>query len=739
MEVYMFTRLKLIKIHSILIYTLILVIFWEMAIFAQTEIKLDIDEPKGQFGSSVSIDKDRAVVSNPGYRSAHVFKRERANWIEEAKLIPSDKSFFGHSVSISNDYILVTKGDEYTHGKAYVFHREGSNWIEQAIVSGSDVVLGDQFGIFGSIDGNRAIIGAHFDDDNGYQSGSAYVFRRDGSAWIEEAKLLASDGAESDVFGWSVSISGERIAVGAMGDDDKGYNTGSVYIFHHEGSTWNEEAKLSGSDCQVWDNFGSSVFIRGNQLIVGAYQIQTSGPGKVYIFRFDGINWIQEAKLIAYDGEIGDGFGCSASIDGDRAIIGAFNDDDKGEKSGTAYIFRQEGSNWLEEFKLTASDGEALDLYGYSVDINVDNAIIGTLYQSPRIGGAAYIYTLTLPMITNITDIPNDQGKQVRVSWMKSGKDGIKAGESTVVEYSLWRRINKLTTNLTSWDYKSHIMHTADPQSRSGSIVSNANLSLIQKSLPPGEWDFILTVPAIGSNTYNVVAPTLADSTPTHGMHWSCFAVIAHTANPLIFYVSAPDSGYSLDNLIPSTPKGFLASIMNNKIAINWQMVTDEDFNYYAIYRSTQSGFDPHALEPYVTTTDTFFTDTAVELNMNYYYRVSAFDFSGNEGEFSDEVNAIVTGLKDRSSVPIKYELLQNFPNPFNASTIICYSLPTMQWVNLKVFDMMGQEVITLVDANKEAGTYTVNVEVRQLPSGVYFYKLQAGNYCEIKKMILMR
>ncbi len=735
----MFTRLELIKIYLILIYFLIQVTFLETSVFAQTEIKLDISEPKGQFGSSVSIDKDRAVVSNPGYRSAHVFKRERANWVEEAKLIPSDNSAFEHSVSISGDYILVTKGDGYTPGKAYVFHREGSNWIEQAILSGSDVVLGDQFGISGSIDGNRGIIGAHFDDDNGFQSGSAYVFRRDGSAWIEEAKLLASDGAETDVFGWSVSISGERIAVGAMDDDDKGYNTGSVYIFHREGSTWNEEAKLTGSDCQVWDNFGSSVFIRGSQLIVGAYQIQTSGPGTAYIYRFDGTNWIQEAKLIAHDGEIGDGFGCSASIDDDRAVIGAFNDDDKGERSGATYIFRQEGSNWVEEFKLVASDGEALDLYGYSVDINGDNAIIGTLYQSPRIGGAAYIYTLTLPIITAITDIPDDQGKQVRVSWMKSGKDGMKVGESTVVEYSLWRRINKLTTNLNSCSKKSDIVHIANPQHKTGSIVSNANLSLIRSSLPPGEWDFILTMPAIGSNTYNVVVPTLADSTPAHGMHWSCFAVIAHTANPLIFYVSAPDSGYSLDNLIPSTPKGLLASIMNNRIAINWQMVTDEDFNYYAIYRSTQSGFDPNTLEPYVTTTDTFFTDTAAELNKNYYYRVSAFDFSGNEGEFSDEISAIVTGLKDRTSVPIKYELLLNFPNPFNASTFICYSLPTTQWVNLKVFDMIGQEVITIVDANQEAGTYTVNFETRHLPSGVYFYKLQAGNYCEVKKMILMR
>ncbi len=323
------------------------------------------------------------------------------------------------------------------------------------------------------------------------------------------------------------------------------------------------------------------------------------------------------------------------------------------------------------------------------------------------------------PVIAQISDIPNDQGKQVRVSWMKSSLDGAEPGGSNIVEYSLWRRIHESPRNRMTWV---------------GELMK-----LSSDSLPPGEWDFIQTIPAIGNKTYNVVAPTLADSNHVHGMHWSTFAVIAHTANPLTYFVSEPDSGYSLDNLIPQAPTELLAIARDNVIDLSWKMVPDEDFNYYAIYRGIHGGFDPAVLQPYAVTVDTFFTDEILEPNTNYYYRISAFDFSGNEGKFSEEVSAIIVGINDDAPIPETYSLFQNFPNPYNPSTIIQYTLPNDQHVKLEVYDLLGKKIATLVDISQEAGTYSVTFDASQLPSGVYLYKLQAGSYNEIRKMILMR
>jgi hypothetical protein len=334
-------------------------------------------------------------------------------WLQKQKLTASDGAAwddFGWSVSISGDYAIIgavcddDKG--INSGSAYIFRRDRTGWSQQRKLTASDGAAGDCFGFSVSItcacattgagSGDMAIVGAERDDDKGYWSGSAYVFRRDGTAWVEQQKLTASDGAAKDRFGHSVSISGDYVIVGANGDGDKGTSSGSAYIFRWDRTGWSQQAKLLAADGAAGDQFGESVSISGDKAIVGASYGYGNIPnsGSAYIFKRDGTGWVQQQKLTASDGAAEDYFGCSVSISGDKTIVGARGDDDKGNDSGSAYIFRWDGTAWVQQQKLIASDGAAGDQFGESVSISGDYAIVGAAYDDDKgdRSGSAYIF-----------------------------------------------------------------------------------------------------------------------------------------------------------------------------------------------------------------------------------------------------------------------------------------------------------------------------------------------------------
>jgi len=292
------------------------------------------------------------------------------DWLEQDKLLASDgayRDYFGLSVAIDGDYAIIgayrddDNGD--MSGSAYIFTRSGTAWTEQAKLLASDGAAGDYFGRSVSIDGDSVIVGAYWDDDNGDESGSAYIFTRSGTAWTEQAKLLASDGAADDRFGVSVSIDGDYAIVGAHWDDDNGEWSGSAYVFKRDGTVWTEQAKLLASDGAASDNFGVSVSISGDYAIIGALWNEDNGvdSGSAYVFKRDGTVWTEQAKLLASDGAEYDCFGRSVSIDGDYAILGTYGDDDNGEWSGSAYVFKRDGTAWTEQAKFLASDGAEYD------------------------------------------------------------------------------------------------------------------------------------------------------------------------------------------------------------------------------------------------------------------------------------------------------------------------------------------------------------------------------------------
>ena len=308
---------------------------------------------------------------------------------------------FGWSVSISGDYAVVGafKDDDngLNSGSAYIFRRAGTSWIEEAKLLPSDVAAGDQFGLSVSISGDYAVVGAQYDDDNGLNSGSAYIFKRAGTSWIEEAKLLPSDGTEYDNFGFSVSISGDYTVVGAFKDDDNGSSSGSAYLFKRSGTKWMEEAKLLPSDGAPDDWFGNKVSIFGDYAIVGAWGDDDNGfySGSAYVFKRTGTSWVQEAKLLPSDGAESDYFGFPVSISGDYAVVGAVGNDDDGDGSGSAYVFKRTGTSWVQEAKLLPSDGTTEDHFGLSTSISSDYAVVGAYADDDNgsSSGSVYLYT----------------------------------------------------------------------------------------------------------------------------------------------------------------------------------------------------------------------------------------------------------------------------------------------------------------------------------------------------------
>ena len=375
------------------------------------------------FGESVSISGDYVIVGAQGddenganSGSAHVFKRTGASWTQEAILLASDGALgdgFGGSVSISGDYAVVgasgndDNGDR--SGSAYVFHRTGTSWAQEAKLLPNDGTADDRFGASVSISGDYVIVGAFLDDEKGSYFGSAYVFSRTGTTWTQEVKLLPPDGAaEFNFFGMSVSISGDYAVVGAQGDDPD--NSGSAYVYKRTGPFWAQETKLLPFDADSPINFGGSVSISGDYVVVGGPG-DDGRAGSAYFFKRTGTSWTQETRILASDGAAWDRFGNSVSISGDYAVVGAWFHDDNGDNSGSAYLFKRTGSFWTQEAKLLPSDGAAGDIFGWSVSISGGYAIVGA-YENDDNGtdaGAAYMYSGFTPPVgveDEITGLP---------------------------------------------------------------------------------------------------------------------------------------------------------------------------------------------------------------------------------------------------------------------------------------------------------------------------------------------
>lgn len=271
--------------------------------------------------------------------------------------------------------------------------------------------VSEEKGLFGysvAQSGNYAAVGAPGEE---FDKGAVYVYERDGNDWTEMARLTATDGAFFDRFGWSVALDGNYLAVGAYGCDNRGPNSGGVYIFERSGNTWTQQVKLLPwgdlPNTNRRAEFGISVALSGNLLLVGAWRdwenvFNSQGPaptgfhrGAAYLFNRDGSNWNQMARLTASDADRNDFFGRSVAIDGTFAIVGAPGDQAKGPYSGAAYVFTFSNGNWTQTNKLTANDGTRNRRFGFAVGIDMDGYAVVSSPQDATQGrgsGAVYLY-----------------------------------------------------------------------------------------------------------------------------------------------------------------------------------------------------------------------------------------------------------------------------------------------------------------------------------------------------------
>jgi hypothetical protein len=312
---------------------------------------------------------------------------------------------FGACVSISGNYAIVGTylddvGANLDQGSASIYQYNGSRWVLMQKLTDPTGAGNDYFGSSVFISGNYAIVGAFGDDASSIiDQGSASIYQYNGSSWVLMQKLTDVTGAASDGFGNSVSISGNYAIVGAALDDVSAIDQGSTSIYRYNGSNWVLMQKLTDPAGAGNDNFGISVSISGNYIIVGAYLDNVNAntdQGSASIYQYNGSTWVLMQQLTDATGAATDYFGISVSISGNYAIVGAYSDDVGANTfQGSASIYQYNGSSWVLMLKLTDANGASGDLFGICVSISGSYAIVGAYGDnagSENDEGSASIY-----------------------------------------------------------------------------------------------------------------------------------------------------------------------------------------------------------------------------------------------------------------------------------------------------------------------------------------------------------
>ena len=361
--------------------------------------------------------------------------------------------FFSTAMALEGDTLVVgapfedsnatgVNGDQTNNstsasGAVYVFIRANGAWSQQAYLKASNTGAGDNFGSSVALDGDTLVVGApeeastavgvNNDQTNNSASGSGavYIFTRSGTTWSQQAYLKASNTGAGDQFGHSVAIDGNTLVVGATeeasnasgvnGDETNNGASGSgaVYVFTRSGTTWSQEAYLKASNTEAGDNFGRSVALSSNTVVVGASledsnaigvngnqaDNSASDSGAVYVFTRSGTTWTQQAYLNASNTETGDNFGYSVALSSDAVAVGAFNEDsnatgvngdqtnNSASGSGAVYVFTRTNGVWSQQAYLKASNTESSDQFGHSVAASGEQVAVGANTEGGALTG----------------------------------------------------------------------------------------------------------------------------------------------------------------------------------------------------------------------------------------------------------------------------------------------------------------------------------------------------------------
>jgi len=497
------------------------------------------------------------------------------------------------------------------------------DWEEIIKLVASDRSQGARLGWSVSLSGDYAIVGAT--GDFSYK-GATYIFVRNGNSWVQQQKLVASDGDVSESFGYSVCISEEYAIVGAPYDDhnvshsDSLRNAGSAYIFKRDGSIWIEQQKLVPSNRRREDYFGMAVSINGDYAIIGAplkeHYISVfdsvKNAGAAYIFKLNNNVWIEQQKLVALNPQSEAWFGNAVSLSGDYAVVGAFEEDTNPNyvdslDAGAAYVFKRTDSTWSPSPRIVPDDLYPSDGFGTSVFISGDYIIIGspdhsfdtTNVVTPQ-AGAAYIY-----------------------------------------------------------------------------MREDTNWNLKQKIFEPSRY----------RNHHFGQSVSLSGNYAIAGSGGAYAYIFDRSSSIWLLQKKLEASDHSA-----VSDFGFSVSVSGEYAVVG----------AYSEYRDTSGG-------------------------NSLSNAGAAYIFKSTPG----------TGVEDTKNdeIPLSFNLYQNYPNPFNPSTRISWQSPVGSHQTIKVFDVLGNEIATLVDEFKPAGRYEFEFNpessIKNLASGIYLYQLKVS-YPEI-------
>jgi hypothetical protein len=212
-----------------------------------------------------------------------------------------------------------------------------------------------------------------------------------------------------------------------------------------------------------------------------------------------------------------------------------------------------------------------------------------------------------------------------------------------------------------------------------------------------------------------------------------------------VYWISASEKGWSIDNLPPGAPLGLQGEriVVPLGLSLTWDPNVESDFSCYALYRGLSEDFVPGAGNLLGQIDETEFFDGEWNWGAGYYYKLSAIDINGNESPFALFSPDNLTG-DDTPKAPGASYLAQNFPNPFNPTTRITFGLAAPADVSLRIYDAAGRLVRVLAEEARPAGNYAELWDGRDargaaVASGIYFYRLQAGAFTETRKMALLR
>jgi len=418
-----------------------------------------------------------------------------------------------------------------------------------------------------------------------------------------------------------------------------------------------------------------------------------------------------------------------------------------------------------QQYPTLASDGASGAIIAWVDSRNGSNLDIYA--QRVKAGGR-----IDAAEIRDLRDLPGDQGGWVRLTIRAAIRD--KQGETVwpITGYNVWRRIGNtvsgsLGENFSGQSPAGAFVPGADlagmssagashggsssngrPPLAGGPELAGALLTSAQASaagFPAGEWESIGFHAAIQDTEYSFVVPTKNDSTGD-GSAQEVFVVSAHTTTPWIYFVSAPDSGHSVDNLSPSAPSGLAGKYgyPASQLLLTWLHNFETDLFHYAVYKGDFEGFIPSESNRIGIPTDTFLVDSSFDPNATNYYKVSAWDVHGNQSSYALLRPSDVTGVIGTPSVPTVTMLDQNVPNPFNPRTVIRFSIANPGPIRLIVYDVTGRPARLLAQGYREPGRYEVTWDGRddsgrQMASGAYICVLDAPGQSQSRKMILLK